>query len=439
MPEGPHAIDALVHLTADLPGVGGTIKQRPEDFLVEEQPLYEPAGEGEHLYLFIEKRELTTTNVVDRLAKAFRVGRGEVGYAGLKDKRAITRQHFSVRTTDARAGEDEAMRNLAHHPKLTVLWTDRHRNKLRRGHLSGNRFVLRIREVRPTDVVHAKRVLDRLAERGVPDYVGSQRFGYRGENHLIGRHLLRGEWAKALDRMLGSPIDTETEPMQRARAAYDRGDYLEALEHWPRHLRHDRAALDALRQGAASEQAMRAVGAMQLDFFVSACQSAVFNRVLDRRLREGWFDTLVVGDLAFKHANRAVFAVEDADAAERDNAPDGRVAALAVSPSGPIWGVDMPVPAGAVAPLERDVLAEAGLSPDDFAHAVERGLRARGARRPLRVPVRDPDISGGVDEHGPFIRLAFELPRGAFATSVLREVMGADKGAGFPTDSQRPA
>ncbi|MFW6061000.1 MAG: tRNA pseudouridine(13) synthase TruD [Phycisphaeraceae bacterium] len=410
------ALDTLTHLTATFPGVGGAIKQRPEDFLVEEQPLYDLAGEGEHLFLFIEKTGLTTTDVADRLARAFRVPKKDVGYAGLKDKHAITRQHFSVRTTDAGVGEGEAARDLEHHPKLKVLWADRHRNKLRRGHLAGNRFAIRIRDVKPTDVVAAKRTLDRLAEVGVPNYLGEQRFGYRQQNQEIGAHLLRGEHQAALDLMLGHPADYETEPMRRARAAYDRGDYLGALEHWPRHLRPDRRALDALRQGASPEQAARCIGQTQFGLFVSACQGAIFNRVLDRRLRENTFDRLLVGDLAWKHDNRAVFLVEDQATADHENGPDGRVRRFAVSPSGPMWGRDMARSAGDVAQLETEALAAADLTEAHFADA-------EGARRPLRVILRDPDISGGVDEHGPYIRLTFELPRGAFATTVLREIM----------------
>src|SRR5687768_4723165 len=99
----PHPMPPLTQQLAFLtetPGIGGVIKQRPEDFLVDEQPLYEPEGQGEHLYIFVEKRGMTTTDVVRRLTKAFRVGRGDVGYAGMKDKHAVTRQHFSVRLPD---------------------------------------------------------------------------------------------------------------------------------------------------------------------------------------------------------------------------------------------------------------------------------------------------------------------------------------------------
>ncbi|MCG8512265.1 MAG: tRNA pseudouridine(13) synthase TruD, partial [Rhodospirillales bacterium] len=166
----------LSYLTSDLPGIGGTLKARPEDFLVEEQPASELTGDGEHLYLFIEKRRRTTIDVVRRLAKAFGVSRGEIGYAGLKDKHAITRQQFSIRLPD-RSIDEKGLAKLQHHPQLTVLWAQRHEVKLRRGHHGGNRFVIRLRDVQATDAIKAKPVLERLATSGVPNFIGEQRFG----------------------------------------------------------------------------------------------------------------------------------------------------------------------------------------------------------------------------------------------------------------------
>ena len=410
------AIPTLAYLTDDLPGIGGRIKVRPEDFLVEELPAYEPGGEGEHLMLFIEKRQIATTDVARRLSRDFAVPRNDVGYAGLKDKHAITRQHFTVRLTDARRETDAAIARVNEHPGVDVLWAERHRNKLHRGHLAGNRFVLRVREVEPTAVIAAKRVLDRLATRGTPNYVGEQRFGYRGDNDAIARHLLRGEHRQALDRMLGRPLDTESEPLRAGREAYDRGDYAEALTHWPRHLRYDRQALDALRQGRSEAEAVAAIDRTQRAFLFSALQSAIFNGVLDRRVRDGTFDRLLVGDVAYKHASGAMFAVDE-DAAAADNADDGRIARFEVSPTGPIWGPKMLPTTGEPARREAEVLGAFDLDEADVARAGE------GTRRPLRIALSDPDISGGVDEHGAYVRLAFELPRGAFATVVLREIM----------------
>ncbi|HEX7010573.1 MAG TPA: tRNA pseudouridine(13) synthase TruD [Phycisphaeraceae bacterium] len=410
----------LAYLTADLPGIGGAIKQRPEDFLVQEQPLYEPTGEGEHLLLCIQKTSATTLDVVRRLAKAFRVSRNEVGYAGLKDKHAVASQHFSVRLTDAGVDQAKGLEHLSHDPRLAVLWSARHTGKLRRGHLAGNRFVIRVRDVEPTAVLWAKRVLDRLTASGAPNYVGQQRFGYRQNNHELGRLLLKGQYAALLDEMLGRPSELDSPRVRAAREAYERGDYTAALEHWPRHLRFDRQALDALRQGRTPQQAVRAMDRVQREFLVSSVQSAVFNRVLDHRLREGWFDRLLPGDLAWKHDSRAVFTVDEATA-ELENGPTGRVRTLAVSPSGPMWGQSMMRAQGQPGRIELEALEAMGLSEQEMVSTEM--ATVEGARRPLRVPLRDPDISGGVDEHGAYVRLAFELPRGAFATAVLREIM----------------
>ena len=170
--------ESLAYLTPDLPGVGGVLKARPEDFLVEEQPLYEPSGEGERLYLFIEKRELTTPEAIRRIASAFRTHRRNIGSAGLKDKHAVTRQHLSIWLPGV--PDDvvaESLERLKDNTKLTVHWAERHGNKLRRGHHGGNRFVIRLRDVEPTAVLKAKPILDRLAAEGFPNYLGEQRFG----------------------------------------------------------------------------------------------------------------------------------------------------------------------------------------------------------------------------------------------------------------------
>jgi tRNA pseudouridine13 synthase len=411
------ATDSLAYLTADVPGTGGLIKERPEDFLVDEQPLYQPCGTGEHLYLFIEKREQTTTDVVRRLAKMFSVRKSDVGYAGLKDKHAITRQHFSIWLPDP--SNDEKYLSRIPFTNFKLLWSARHTNKLRRGHLAGNRFIIRIRQVSPTAAIHAKRILDRLVAAGAPNYVGDQRFGYRQNNQTLGRLYLQGKWKEFLDEMLGRPGDHDPPERHEARNAYERGEYGAALDQWARMFRHDRQALDALRQGRSPEQAVMAIDPMQREFMISSTQSAIFNHVLDRRIREGVFDRIMPGDLAWKHDSRAVFAVDDA-AAQADNAQGGRVARLEVSPSGPMWGGGMTRPSGV--PLERELeaIAALGLTEADLCA----GPRAvGGSRRPMRLTFRDPDISGGVDEHGPYIRAAFELPRGSFATMVLREIM----------------
>src|SRR5690349_11123789 len=116
------------YLTRDFPGIGGVIKQRPEDFFVQEMPLYEPSGEGEHVYCELQKIGTTTFELVDQLSRALRVPARDIGYAGLKDAHAISRQVFSILGTT-----EQAVMNL-HLPDVQVMWAARHGNKLRLGH-----------------------------------------------------------------------------------------------------------------------------------------------------------------------------------------------------------------------------------------------------------------------------------------------------------------
>lgn len=162
--------------TEDLPAVGGRIGDAPEDFVVEEIPAYEPCGEGEHAYVWVEKRLQNTRDVAHHLAKAAGVPDREVGYAGLKDRRAVTRQWFSL-PVRSRPPEEWSL------PEgVTVLGVSRHKNKLRTGHLIGNRFVLGFVDVPSGGLERAERILERIAQHGVGNYFGPQRFGRGGQN-----------------------------------------------------------------------------------------------------------------------------------------------------------------------------------------------------------------------------------------------------------------
>ncbi|HVZ93814.1 MAG TPA: tRNA pseudouridine(13) synthase TruD, partial [Phycisphaerales bacterium] len=164
-----------------------------------------------------------------------------------------------------------------------------------------------------------------------------------------------------------------------------------------------------------------------------AFQSAVFNSVLTRRLGAGTFGALAEGDLAMKHDNGAVFAVDRA-VLDTPTTP-GRLARLEISPSGPMWGPRMTLAQGEAARVEHEELARTGVTMDHLAKAMDRkGEGLGGARRAMRVPLGLPEVEGGADEHGEYVRCAFELPPGAFATVVMREVM---KTEAFTAETQR--
>nr|MBX2850343.1 tRNA pseudouridine(13) synthase TruD [Phycisphaeraceae bacterium] len=355
--------DSLSYLTPDLPGVGGVLKQRNEDFLVEEQPLYEPCGEGEHVYLFIEKNGLTTTEAVHRIARGFHMHRRNIGYAGLKDKHAVTRQHVSLWLPGVEEERivEGVQRINGVQEKVKILWHEKHTNKLKRGHHGGNRFVIRLRDVEPTHVVRAKQVLDIMAKRGVPNYIGDQRFGYRQNSHRTGKALLLGDSQAVVQEMLEADAPSESEYVRQGREHVRAGEYEEALEVWPKTLRYDRQLLDALRQGKSPKDAVIAIDGNQRAFLVSAWQSAVFNEVLNQRVADGTFDKLLPGDLAWKHDSRATFEVDESTYQE-DNAPGGRVEQGLLSPSGPLWGTEMPRAEGEPGRIELEALANSGVT-----------------------------------------------------------------------------
>jgi tRNA pseudouridine13 synthase len=403
-------------LTADIPGLGGVIKQRPEDFLVDEQPLYQPCGQGEHIYLFVQKRGVSTMDLVEILARHFRVMRKAIGVAGLKDKHAITRQVVSVHTPGKTATDFPFLE----HDRVQILWSDQHTNKLRRGHLRGNRFSIKVRGVSPAGVVTAHKVLQRLSVVGLPNRIGLQRFGMLGNNHLIGQALLTGDFRRACDLLLG-PCPASPHMNPAGRAAYAAGDFAAARNTYPRNARAELRVLSRLLDGVDHRGAFLAIDSQVLGFFLSAFQSAVFNAVLDHRLAGPGIGTLVDGDLAMKHDNRACFAVDSSTLADPES--ERRLARLEISPTGPLWGVGLTRAASMVDAAEVAALVTFGITPE-LLHEWNRtrpGL-LEGQRRPFRVPVIDPEVEGGVDEHGAYVRCAFELPRGSFATVVMEEV-----------------
>ncbi len=411
-------VSAPVYLTGEIPGIGGVLKQRDEDFLVDEIPLFDPSGTGEHIHLYVEKRGLSTVQMRDEIARHFRVPAHSVGHAGLKDKRAVTRQVVSVHAP----GRDPEDFPRFEHPRITVLWVDRHEHKIQRGQLAGNRFSIRVRGVEPTAVLHARRSLERLARVGLPNRFGVQRFGYLRTNHLIGRAMILGDARGAMDLLLG-PASNGPAMQAESREAYGRGDYRLAFEAMPRLFKGERQALKALANGAGFEAALRAIDQTAAGFFISSFQSAVFNAVLNRRVTDGTLDRLVEGDLAFVLKSRATFPVTGATLEEPDLGE--RLARAEITASGPMWGTTMRRASGAVDRLELDALERVGVTPDDLrACEVRDGYPMIGGdRRPLRIPVIDPEVEGGVDEHGAYVRCAFELPRGSFATTVMDEIM----------------
>ena len=412
------------YLTHATPGVGGTLKQRPEDFQVQEIPLYQPSGEGEHIFLYLEKRALSTLQLRDAVARHFGADRGAVGHAGLKDKHAVTQQLMSVHTPGKTPEDFPSFE----HDRARVLWVDLHTNKLQRGHLAGNRFSIKVRGVDPTGVVHTRRALKMLADKGVPNRFGPQRFGYLLNNHLVGRAMILGDTRGALDHLL-APHPRSPKGQIEARDRYARADHAGAAQRMKKVFKVEHRALRALANGADEREAIGTIDPTAAGFYISSFQSAIFNAVLNERVSRGTHDDLIEGDIAFEHARRRRWRVETHTLHEPETRE--KLDRVAISPTGPLWGVSMDRAGGEIDALELGALATSGVSIKDLESCELRDAfpMIGGDRRPLRMPVRDPEVEGGVDEHGTYIRCAFELPKGSFATTVMDEIMKVPQGS----------
>lgn len=355
-------------LTADLPGIGGVLKACPEDFVVEEIPAYQPCGDGEHLFLWIEKTGIPADQLGRHLAEALGIVPRELGTAGLKDTHAVTRQFVSV----PRRVEDRLSRIDT--KNIRLLNATPHQNKLRTGHLRGNRFQVLVRESidrtptsdqtpRRTDVgvrsTNALAIAERLRQTGVPNYYGSQRFGNKNSTLKLGLKLLT-------EARTGSDAETR-KPNRR---------FLHRLA-------------------------------------LSAAQSWLFNQVLAERLQDNLLSHVLLGDIMQKCESGGIFDVRDV-AIEQP-----RFEARETVITGPMFGPKMRPTQHEPANREQRVLAASGLTMDGFRRF---GHLAEGTRRPLLIWPEDLKVLTTPDG----LLFEFVLPSGAYATVVLREFMKKD-------------
>lgn len=343
-----------------------TLKREPADFVVDEEPAYAPDGVGDHLYVRFEKTGLDTDEAIRRIARALSVDAREAGVAGKKDRHAVTTQWASFLRGDT---EQARALNL---PQIRVLEVSRHKNKIRTGHLRGNRFALRLRDVRAAsgavDLASIQGALGRLSAIGLPAYYGEQRFG----------------------------VDN----LKRARAWLVDGGPA------PRHPGERK-------------------------FLVSVLQSSIFNELCAARLAmPHGLASIVHGDVVKKDDTGGLFVAEDTEEVQ------ARALRFEVSPTGPMFGVSMRSAEHEAKALEEAALARHGLDADKLARFAKFG---EGTRRIYRFRVRGYEGGETTPEarlEGHDLVLRFSLPSGAYATTLVRELVSEPTTVKAPMPAQ---
>ncbi|QQG39688.1 MAG: tRNA pseudouridine(13) synthase TruD [Candidatus Aenigmatarchaeota archaeon] len=356
------------------PGIGGKIKQKMEDFVVEEMPLEFTEGDA-FTALFVEKRGLDTFETTQRIAKALGLKRRAVAYAGMKDRYAITKQWFSV---PGRANiekiEESGLRVLEHRPIGEPIHL---------GELAGNRFAVTIRGIkislRETDE-RLRVLINEIEQRGIPNFFGPQRFGAnRPVTHRVGRKIIKGDFDGAVFDYLALDFEGETEDARSARRRLaGEKDYKRALEYFPRGMAYERMLLTVLAEGGGSIQALRALPLGLAKLFIDAYQSYIFNLALSRFL-EGK-ETIT-------------------------NFPAH------------VTGYKTSLGKGEFDHCVRKVLEEESVTEEDFFVQKMPELAQKGA---IRSAMIYPKIAFSTASGSATLR--FELKKGSYATTVIREI-----------------
>ncbi len=380
--------------------LAGKIKKYPTDFVVEEIPLYEPCGEGEHLYITVRKTNMSHDECLRQIATCFKVSKRDVGCAGRKDFRAVTTQMFSIYL---RGKKPEVPKSIG---SIEVLASSYHANKLRLGHLVGNAFVLRLRDIVESDLSLLQQRLATLHAVGLPNFFGPQRFGNNNNNHLLGMALVKEDWECLIATLLAGK--------ERQHIFASEGEYKRALDAWPFGQPAERNVLEALVADKSPQQACKTIPRQLQKLWVNALQSHLFNALLQYRITDGTWNTLKFGDLAWKHDGGGRTFEVTKEELDSDDLLD-RVDAFLLSPSGPLWGSKMRLTTGEVHEKEVEVRESFGL---DDGHLKTMRKFAEGVRRPLRVEVRESKATIGTDEFGEYVQLQFSLPAGSYATVV---------------------
>lgn len=304
----------ISYISENLPGIGGRMRTCPEDFDVAEIPAYDISGDGEHLFLEITKKQITTQAAISELAGILNCKSSDIGYAGMKDRQAVTTQRISVpaeiwpeelhRTEN---GKEEF--SIPEGLTFTAKVLGRHNNKLKTGHLRGNRFKIRVRGAAENWKELTEPIRKAITERGFANFYGPQRFGRSGDNAQIGLKALHGE------KLFGPK--------------------------WRKWL------------------------------IVSALQSELFNVWLSRRIKDGLFETALCGDVFGKLPQGGIFYSTE----PQNEQP--RLDAFEISPMGPIFGFKMFKAKEEALRREEEVLELYGIKTEDFRVLKAEGSRRR--------------------------------------------------------------
>ena len=354
-----------------------TYKAHATDFVVNEILPLDFTGEGEHLWLHIEKLGMNTAYLAKLLSEWAEIPLRDVGYSGLKDRHALTTQWFSLRLPKKQLPESEfAPVDIGVNESVTILAQQWHNKKLNRGTHRANQFIITLRDIQfadtetmpsnKSDKNTVEQHLAHISTTGVPNYFGPQRFGRNGNN------------VREALALFARPVpESRPNPKKSKR-----------------------------------KQAPREQNSMEL----SAARSLIFNEILAARVRDGSWNTGLAGEVFNLNGSGSIFASE-----VMDDTLQARLASGDIHPTAVLWGVGNDKVSGAAAAIENNIVQKSPLLSQLAAGLEQRDIKAQ--RRALRLPIEGLSWEWQDIDNEPILVLSFTLTTGSFATSVLSSLV----------------
>lgn len=387
-------------------GIGGSIKNSAEDFIVKEITkeglVLEPNKEynlgkesGKFAVFVLQKRNWNTQEALIAIAKRLGRGKKSIGYAGMKDRIATTVQLASIYGVGAEQLRQIRIKDIS----INGAWSSKEGIKM--GDLLGNSFSVKIKGS-SKEKEKIERILDELNNQ-FPNYFDRQRFGIRGNNHIIGMHIIKGEFEEAVFEYLTSSSNERNEAAVEARRRlYEERDFKKALEYFPKYLKNERSVIDYMARYNNYANALRKLPRGLSLLFVHAVEDYIFNLALEERIKAN--DLELNKDELSCRANSYGF-------------PNIEDRAIGLEGSFPVFAlVGYESKDEEISGYEKEVMDKLGISKEDFHIKSMPELSMKGSYRVCFAPFRD--FSYYIEDE---LSMNFSLPAGSYATVLIRE------------------
>ena len=363
----------------DTPGIKGEIKEQVNDFIVEELASHETDEEGDHLIVKLRKQNMTTMEAIDKLSNMLHISKNRIGYAGNKDKRAVTEQHISIQGVT----QEDVNQIFTDEFELEVIGRNGH---IGLGNLDANRFEITVRQLQlPINDLknRSEKIVDEM-EGKFPNYFGQQRFGSpRPITHQVGRHILQGNYEEAVWTYIAKPYDQEYKSIRKIRdELWETREVEDTAEKFPKQYRYEKALLYHLTKNEEDYKgAIKRLPDGLQQLFIHAYQSWVYNRTLSHLIEEGWYE------------------------------PEYEL---------PLVGYKTDLKDGKPENKMQEILDEEGVSQEDFRLQDFPDLRSEGSYRRAFADFRNFDVldiaEDDLNMNMNKMTVKFDLPKGAYAT-----------------------